>query len=544
MLVWHVIQLPDSHCCPHCSLSLKDIHAGLQHRELLSCRHILQSCSGPDVGVDSSRSDKDCTDTGDPTPHSDHVHDSGPSLSDTNSRETSLDSDMLSISDISDEASTGPSDPGAGVLPVFDTVVCRLVSEYRQAAGLASGSKSTGAFAITSAGSSPLHTQLAGGVVPTSGGNGSTTKQPNGSPSQNGARLGKRKRPEDDDGDDDGDDRDDNSMPPPKTRKFRPLETRSSSLACPFWKHDPFKYADCSRNKLYKISRVKQHIDRKHSPQFYCECCLAVFPDEARHGNHVRSGNCAWDPTARLDGITHQQRRQLSRKSKPGLSEPERWFVIWDVVLPGQRRPASPYIDADLSMDLYQFQAFTHMHGPAVLLEELRASRVSSWSEDVEMTDMLQTVLARGLNRIHEDWLTNRSALAGQTTTRRSTPSSSPVDSGVGLHSGTLTQSSEQIPGGSSESRSEPSSSQQDARLALASDQQGYYDGDFYLLTGNNIATGYGEDFSVNGGRISEQPVDAAPGAHHLQFPQVDLPPLDPDWFDFTGTCFPPTSSG
>ncbi|SPQ24621.1 67585750-113b-4780-a839-bc8f1f764144 [Thermothielavioides terrestris] len=119
------------------------------------------------------------------------------------------------------------------------------------------------------------------------------------------------------------------------------------------------------------ISRVKQHLSRKHAPEFYCEYCMAVLPNKQAHQAHVEARACSYR-ACRFPGITHQQQRELSRRSKPNLSEPERWFAIWDIVFPGRPRPASPYIDTDLSEDLCQFKEFAEAFGPAIVATQMQ----------------------------------------------------------------------------------------------------------------------------------------------------------------------------
>jgi hypothetical protein len=209
-------------------------------------------------------------------------------------------------------------------------------------------------------------------------------------------------------------------------------------LACPFWKHDFIKHGDCSRSKLNKISRVKQHIARKHTPSFYCECCLVVFPDAVSHTTHVRHKTCKWDPLTNLNGISHQQHRELTRKSNHSLSESDKWFSIWDIIFPAKPRPASAYIDPDLSEDFCRFREFTQNRGSQVLIDELRASGFPAFSDEAVRSD-LQRVLDPGLNRLHEEWLSTylskaRSAISNSVSSRQ-TPndasSGSLADSGV-----------------------------------------------------------------------------------------------------------------
>jgi hypothetical protein len=55
--------------------------------------------------------------------------------------------------------------------------------------------------------------------------------------------------------------------------------------------------------KLNKISRVKTHLTRKHSSDFYCELCLLILLDRESHQRHIESRLCSYR-SCELTGIT------------------------------------------------------------------------------------------------------------------------------------------------------------------------------------------------------------------------------------------------
>ncbi|KAK0709314.1 hypothetical protein B0T26DRAFT_678755 [Lasiosphaeria miniovina] len=125
-----------------------------------------------------------------------------------------------------------------------------------------------------------------------------------------------------------------------------------------FWKLDPDRHRDCSRReKFVQISRIKQHLARKHTP-IYCERCKLILPSEDSYRKHHEQPGqgCLhkdWDPE---HGISHQQQAVLHKKSRADLSTPEQWFAIWDLLFPEHARPSSPYIDQGLSDDFCNFR--------------------------------------------------------------------------------------------------------------------------------------------------------------------------------------------
>lgn len=136
-----------------------------------------------------------------------------------------------------------------------------------------------------------------------------------------------------------------------ETRSATRVKTQACSqgdpLACPFQKRYPFKYERCFGVSLHRIKDVKQHIYRSHSsPEYYCAACYTVFDTATDRDNHSRLRECErldhpfWQ---QFEGITEDQKRQLSEKSSRTLNEGGQWYQIWDLIFPSQERPKSVY---------------------------------------------------------------------------------------------------------------------------------------------------------------------------------------------------------
>ncbi|KAL2128542.1 hypothetical protein VTI74DRAFT_9040 [Chaetomium olivicolor] len=203
----------------------------------------------------------------------------------------------------------------------------------------------------------------------------------------------------------------------PRRKPLSPDDTSTRTFfACPFWKLSPSKHRSCFRLTLQNTSRVKQHLARSHAPAYYCECCMTIFTDDHTHRQHVREERtCTPRPPYYLfPGLTHQQQRQLSRKSRPGLSESERWFAIWDIVFPNYPRPSSPFIDANLSEDVCRFQEFALVRGPALVAAQIRADTqagsdgASGITTEEEADAVLDRAISRGIELMFETWLAER----------------------------------------------------------------------------------------------------------------------------------------
>ncbi|KEY64089.1 hypothetical protein S7711_09484 [Stachybotrys chartarum IBT 7711] len=347
-------------------------------------------------------------------------------LSDDGSHdETGMDSDLLSLSPSDDESEAlSPSDADFTKLcPVYQ----KLVANYRRYS--IQLSKSAGGNTIGN-GQSGSHSRARDDGHGISG-RESSTKQTTSSPTPQGRQRSSSKstegqnRPrkrrsssEADDSDEDGTTR--------RRPKKRAEETTNRQLACPYWKLDSRSHRSCFSKKLTRIRDVKQHLARRHTPKFYCERCFATFETEGSHEAHITRVSddlCSRDPTRKLDGITHAQQRQLSRRSDPKLSEEQQWFSIWDVVFPTMERPRSAYLDAGLSEEIAQFREYCNLHGPGIMDEHL-AGEVP---ED-ERRIMLSRLIAAGLEHLF-------AGFSARTQTANQTGGSSSVDPGEGIAS-------------------------------------------------------------------------------------------------------------
>ncbi|KAF3011510.1 hypothetical protein E8E14_008626 [Neopestalotiopsis sp. 37M] len=153
-----------------------------------------------------------------------------------------------------------------------------------------------------------------------------------------------------------------------------------------------------------------------------CSRCLEVFEDPDRYDAHSQSTvPCFRGPNSRLDGITQRQSKAISKKSKRSQSEEEQWFAVWDIIFPDTPRPASAYLDSELSEDLNSFQEYWTNRGHDVLLSELNRSGVWVLSPDEREVQAGQ-ILARGLNSIYEQWAGLRRDATAATATTTTTP--------------------------------------------------------------------------------------------------------------------------
>ncbi|PMD33002.1 hypothetical protein L207DRAFT_639741 [Hyaloscypha variabilis F] len=332
----------------------------------------------------------------------------------TESSEGTLDSDMFSISDSSDDID---------LLDRQETIYPMLHNKFHQ---LLAGFRT-----VTKYQSAPVQGRGNSGPV------ASTTESAH---IGNNSGLSRKRKAYQDEEDDTGGD----GSQPPRPKKMKPDQGKESqeSFACPFLKWNPITYSGCCVKKLSSISFVKQHLHRKHTPERYCQTChTADFSDEDKLQSHIKIGKCTCRDRTMLDGISYQQRFQLSRKSKPKSSKEEQWYAIWQILFPEDRRPSSIYIDTDLALEMRQFRKYCESHGPAIMRGDIESDPAwQSFDITEEQRRALDRLIAQGINTLFDNWY-SRNSSASTTSERQSndspqisryeTSTVSLVDSGV-----------------------------------------------------------------------------------------------------------------
>ncbi|KAI1491107.1 hypothetical protein F5X96DRAFT_632909 [Biscogniauxia mediterranea] len=193
------------------------------------------------------------------------------------------------------------------------------------------------------------------------------------------------------------------------SKQAKSEDSRQQALACPYWKRDPEKYRSCYRLKHKCIRNVKQHLNRRHTPSFYCARCLQVFGDSQRYEAHNLSAMpCFRSPGSQLEGITTEQSRNLSKKFNRWDTEEKQWFAICHILFPGVEKPCSAYVDSDFSEDMSSFYEHLANRGPNILMDELNSSGIWSLSED--QRDVRGRQIVKGvIHLVREQWVSRRS---------------------------------------------------------------------------------------------------------------------------------------
>ena len=313
------------------------------------------------------------------------------------SLDESIDSDMLSISQSSSQANLLRH--STAVSEFATKVLLALMQEWTMARGQGHGQSSGGNSNQTPAAASSWPS-------------GSTPS------STNYAPVRKRDRLLRDEGDDDPDQQ---GGLDPSRKRGKLDEPPRKPFACPFWKMDSLAHQGCFARRLTRIRDVKQHLARQHTPDFYCERCFAVFKQKQTHAAHVMAAEpCRARPLARLEGVSNDQRKALSHKSKRWQNEAQQWYSIWDILFGEASKPESPYIEQ--SRDFDDFVGFCQQRVHAALEEQLTTDLLRSMigMSNNERRQTLRNVVESGFRSAWESLSAHPapSALSDESTSR------------------------------------------------------------------------------------------------------------------------------
>jgi hypothetical protein len=208
------------------------------------------------------------------------------------------------------------------------------------------------------------------------------------------------------------------SIQPPLAKQQKKELPFGFKFSCPFFKKDPLLYRGCATFHLSRTQDVKYHLARKHPRPEYCPRCNEVFGDDIESRDaHVRRDSCERRPLLPPDGLSERQRVLLSKPVDAALPPDEQWFSIWDVVFPNYHRPASPYLNTEVSEQLKNFREFMITYGPTIFREAAEAKGLTLYLPDLELgvTDtnnntsgsLLERIIAAGQEQIFQRWATD-----------------------------------------------------------------------------------------------------------------------------------------
>ena len=254
--------------------------------------------------------------------------------------------------------------------------------------------------------------------------------EPQASVSISDAHSPKRKRKSPNDERDHSDD-DEYCRQRPAGRSSHESHSPEKLLACPFCKWKPQDYRKCYKFVLKDIARVKQHLSRCHRIPIHCALCFSIFDLEENRDEHLRTRECELRPPVTFEGVNEIQRKQLEQRVSKKKSKEENWYLIYDILFPNHRPPASPYVHSLLSEELGALQDFIAAEGPQLLSDLVRTELPHTLHPQREETEaFLQSAFQDVVEALLERWELRNQDLTMDTT--RSSEVSSERDSGLG----------------------------------------------------------------------------------------------------------------
>ncbi|KAI0011568.1 hypothetical protein F4779DRAFT_188773 [Xylariaceae sp. FL0662B] len=216
----------------------------------------------------------------------------------------------------------------------------------------------------------------------------------------------------------------------------RRTRDRRLCLACPFSKKDPVRYRDCYRYMLSRVRDVKQHLARCHRMPLYCPRCMEIFDDEVVRDSHIRSLSCPENPLVGIEGVSEGQKAMLSRRVSSKMTEEQQWYTVFDILFPGHPRPRSPYVDRELSEEMYVFRDFLTSQGPLLLSAFLESRQIVTWNlpqEERDLATFQETILADGLQLIFERWASVNTGARSSSNAPSTSAASQARDSAIAM---------------------------------------------------------------------------------------------------------------
>ncbi|KAI0147659.1 hypothetical protein GGR57DRAFT_476274 [Xylariaceae sp. FL1272] len=162
------------------------------------------------------------------------------------------------------------------------------------------------------------------------------------------------------------------------------VEVTTSLLACPFSKWKPLSYSCCNGKILKNISRVQMHLRRQHRQPDYCPVCWMTFTEKHTFHLHVAARACSPQPRIAIDGLTEIQFKSLKKKADGRLPPSDQWYSLFSLLFPDSPRPASPYIEETLSMEILSFQSFMAANGLQIVEQTVREQMPNNLVPEIE----------------------------------------------------------------------------------------------------------------------------------------------------------------
>ncbi|KAK7972179.1 HET-domain-containing protein [Apiospora saccharicola] len=137
-------------------------------------------------------------------------------------------------------------------------------------------------------------------------------------------------------------------------------------------------------SKVPSGTREIPHLWTAHRQPYYCPTCGTTFARDSTRDQHIRDRTCSPEQCKEApQGLSEGQLQKLAKRRKPGTSEVNQWFDIWNLiyakgdVLPPHGAPRTPYLTGKLESAVCIARDFWVQKGKFVIADflEQRALR-------------------------------------------------------------------------------------------------------------------------------------------------------------------------
>lgn len=133
---------------------------------------------------------------------------------------------------------------------------------------------------------------------------------------------------------------------------------------------------------------------------------MCILDTEDNRDEHVQASRCDIQTGITHEGVTIEQKVQLTKKVSSKLTFQDQWFTIFDILFQGQiARPKSAYKSLTVALD--GFQDLTYTEGPDMILKAMISKGIGFTKPLNVESDQSQLVLSAiedGLQQIMQRW--------------------------------------------------------------------------------------------------------------------------------------------
>jgi hypothetical protein len=188
---------------------------------------------------------------------------------------------------------------------------------------------------------------------------------------------------------------DDIIVPGKRSRTSMTTDTnkRPETFACPFYRKDPERFLDCIDLKMLRISDVKQHLKRRHTPKYSCTRCHEGFSSSKAYEEHILSQSCPITDCNNNDSVSPVAQQALKDRVDRSSSSDRQWHEIYRIL----------FGKLELSLNPYQDNVFKEIMGIIRGIWKNEGQNiVSSLGEtrNVPCADQLRLLWSEILNRV------------------------------------------------------------------------------------------------------------------------------------------------